>query len=119
MCLAQRMRQVKASKVNLRDRGPQHALLGIHDLKGLPTRPKSGASWEGFAMKQTLRGEPHEEALFRATHQGAEMGLALVRVAAAHPGTHRHPLGQRVKAGPRGRQRSVIRSFPDGVWHSA
>lgn len=38
-----------------------------------------GASWEGFVIEQVLAGEPHDEAWFWATHQGAEIDLLLRR----------------------------------------
>ena len=41
--------------------------------------PKAGASWEGFVIEQVLAGEPHDEACFWATHQGAEIDLLLRR----------------------------------------
>jgi hypothetical protein len=43
-------RQVKAPKVYLRDVGLLHELLGIADPQALLLHPKSGASWEGFAV---------------------------------------------------------------------
>lgn len=70
-------RQVKSPKVYIRDSGLLHQLLGLPDLDGLLTHPKLGASWEGFALEQVLRTEPHDAANFWATHQGAEMDLLL------------------------------------------
>lgn len=72
-------RQVKSPKVYVRDTGLLHQLLGIDSLKGLLTHPKIGASWEGFIIEQVLRSEPHDEAFFWATHQGAEIDLVLRR----------------------------------------
>lgn len=72
-------RQVKSPKVYVRDTGLLHQLLGIDSLKGLLTHPKIGASWEGFVIEQVLRSEPHDEAFFWATHQGAEIDLVLRR----------------------------------------
>lgn len=74
-----RKRQVKAPKVYVRDSGLLHQLLGIDSAKALLTHPKVGASWEGFAIEQVLRKEPHDEAFFWATHQGAEIDLILRR----------------------------------------
>lgn len=70
-------RQVKAPKVYLRDTGLLHALLGIPDLEHLLVHPRSGASWEGFALEQVLRVARAREAHFWATHQGAELDLLL------------------------------------------
>ncbi|MFH1570090.1 MAG: ATP-binding protein, partial [Gemmatimonadota bacterium] len=72
-------RQVKAPKVYVRDSGILHALLGIGTEKELLSHPKLGASWEGFVVEQVLAGEPHDEAYFWATHQGAEIDLVLRR----------------------------------------
>jgi predicted AAA+ superfamily ATPase len=72
-------RQVKAPKVYVRDSGLLHQLLGIGTAKALLSHPKVGASWEGFAIEQVLGAEPHDEAFFWATHQGAEIDLILRR----------------------------------------
>lgn len=74
-----RKRQVKAPKIYVRDSGLLHQLLGIDSLKALLTHPKVGASWEGFVIEQVLMNEPHDEAFFWATHQGAEIDLILRR----------------------------------------
>jgi len=54
-------------------------LLGIDSIKNLYSHPKGGASWEGFVIEQVLLMEPHDEAFFWATHQGAEIYLILRR----------------------------------------
>ena len=72
-------RQVKAPKIYLRDSGLLHRLLGIDTETALLTHPRIGASWEGFAIEQALATEPHDEAMFWATHQGAEIDLILRR----------------------------------------
>jgi len=74
-----RKRQVKSPKVYVRDSGLLHELLGIDTPKALVSHPKLGASWEGFAIEQVLATEPHDEAFFWATHQGAEIDLILRR----------------------------------------
>jgi predicted AAA+ superfamily ATPase len=74
-----RKRQVKSPKVYVRDSGLLHELLGIDDHAALLRHPKLGASWEGFAIEQVLATEPHNEAAFWATHQGAEIDLVLHR----------------------------------------
>lgn len=70
-------RQVKSPKVYIRDSGLLHQLLGIPSEKALFEHPKLGASFEGFAIEQVLALEPHDEAYFWATHQGAEVDLVL------------------------------------------
>lgn len=72
-------RQVKAPKLYFRDSGLLHQLLGIESEKALLTHPKQGASWEGFVIEQVLALEPHDEAYFWATYQGAEIDLILQR----------------------------------------
>ncbi len=74
-----RKRQVKAPKVYVRDTGLLHQLLGIDTAKALMSHPKLGASWEGFVIEQIVMTEPHDEAYFWATHQGAEIDLILRR----------------------------------------
>lgn len=72
-------RQVKAPKIYFRDTGLLHELLGIPDADGLLTHPKSGASWEGFALEQMLRIAAPDEAYFWATHAGAELDLLMLK----------------------------------------
>ena len=74
-----RKRQVKSPKIYVRDSGLCHQLLGMDSAKALFQHPKVGASWEGFAIEQVLLSEPHDEAWFWATHQGAEIDLILRR----------------------------------------
>ena len=74
-----RKRQVKSPKVYVRDSGLLHQLLGIESENALLRHPKLGASWEGFVIEQILMSEPHDEAFFWATHQGAEIDLILRR----------------------------------------
>jgi uncharacterized protein len=72
-------RQVKAPKIYLRDSGLLHELLGIGDPPALSRHPKSGASWEGFALDQVLRIARPDEAYFWATHAGAELDLLMFK----------------------------------------
>lgn len=72
-------RQVKAPKLYVRDSGLLHQLLGIETAKALMSHPKLGASWEGFIIEQLIMTEPHDEAYFWATHQGAEIDLIIRR----------------------------------------
>lgn len=72
-------RQVRSPKVYVRDSGLLHQLLGLGTEKALLSHPKLGASWEGFVVEQLLAVEPHDEAWFWATHQGAEIDLLLRR----------------------------------------
>jgi len=72
-------RQVKAPKIYFRDTGYLHALLGIREAAELIRHPKSGASWEGFALEQVLRLAQPDDAYFWATHQGAELDLLMFK----------------------------------------
>ncbi|MGH8034208.1 MAG: ATP-binding protein, partial [Lysobacterales bacterium] len=74
-----RKRQVKSPKVYVRDSGLLHSLLGIDSERALMNHPKIGASWEGFVIEQILLMEPHDEAFFWATYQGAKINLILRR----------------------------------------
>lgn len=72
-------RQVKAPKVYVRDPGLLHELLGIESPAALGRHPKSGASWEGFALDQVLRIARPDSAWFWATHAGAELDLLMLK----------------------------------------
>jgi hypothetical protein len=72
-------RQVKSPKIYFRDTGLLHALLGIADAAALAAHPKSGASWEAFALEQVLQIAGPDEAWFWATHAGAEVDLLVVK----------------------------------------
>ena len=72
-------RLVKSPKVYLRDSGILHHLLGIEEAEELPMHPRYGASWEGFALEQTLVAHGSREAYFYATLRGAELDLMLLR----------------------------------------
>jgi hypothetical protein len=72
-------RQVKAPKVYVRDSGLLHALLGIRTDAELLHHPKCGASWEGYAVEETLKLMQPDDAYFWATHQGAELDLLLFK----------------------------------------
>ncbi len=70
-------RQVKAPKVYVRDSGLLHALLGLASERELLSHPKVGASWEGYAIEESLRAVHPEAVHFWATHTGAELDLLL------------------------------------------
>jgi predicted AAA+ superfamily ATPase len=72
-------RQVKAPKVYLRDSGLLHALLGLGGEREILFHPKVGASWEGYAIEQTLAVVRPDAAYFWATHTGAELDLLLIQ----------------------------------------
>lgn len=72
-------RQVKSPKIYFHDSGILHHLLGIHSERDLQVHPKSGASWEGYAIEEVLKIAAPDESYFWATHQGAEIDLLLVK----------------------------------------
>jgi uncharacterized protein len=73
-----RKRQVRAPKIYFRDTGLLHQLLGIRSERDLLSHPQCGASWEGYAIEETLRAVRPDEAYFWATHNGAEIDLVMV-----------------------------------------
>jgi hypothetical protein len=72
-------RQVRSPKVYLRDSGLLHHLLGIGGMAALRAHPRYGASWEGFALEQTLERFGERDAYFWRTQRGAELDLLLPR----------------------------------------
>lgn len=72
-------RLVKSPKVFIRDTGILHSLLGIEEMTELAVNPRYGASWEGFALEQTLLEHGEREAYFYGTQRGAELDLLLLR----------------------------------------
>lgn len=70
-------RLVKRPKIYFRDTGILHLLLSIKNFSDLENHPKLGASWEGFALEQTIYhlNLSQEEIYFWATHAGAELDL--------------------------------------------
>ena len=72
-------RQVKTPKVYFRDSGLLHYLLGIRSEKELLLHPRSGASWEGFAIEETIKAVMPDEVYFWATHSGAELDLLIIK----------------------------------------
>lgn len=72
-------RLVKSPKVYLRDSGILHHLLGLGEMLELRTHPRYGASWEGFALEQTLIAHGERDAYFYGTQRGAELDLLMLR----------------------------------------
>jgi predicted AAA+ superfamily ATPase len=72
-------RQVKSPKIYFRDSGLFHRLQGISSWDAMQTHPKLGASWEGFALEETLRAAAPDEAYFWAVHSGSELDLLMFR----------------------------------------
>ncbi|MBA3814325.1 MAG: ATP-binding protein [Alphaproteobacteria bacterium] len=74
-------RQVKASKVYMKDSGLLHTLLGITDFSQLQAHPKVGASWEGFAIENIINSleVDRDDCYFWATHNHAELDLMVIK----------------------------------------
>jgi uncharacterized protein len=72
-------RQIKSPKIYFRDSGLLHYLLGIHSELDLYSHPKSGSSWEGYAIEETIKAIQPDEAYFWGTHNGAELDLLLLK----------------------------------------
>jgi len=70
-------RLIKSPKLYLSDSGIFHSLQTIESETDLWAHPKLGASWEGFALEQTVRaiGKDPNEVFFWGTHGGAELDL--------------------------------------------
>ena len=68
-------RQIKAPKIYIRDSGILHTLLHLSSLAELRGHPKLGASWEGFALEQTLNLLETRDAYYWGTYSGAELDL--------------------------------------------
>ncbi|MBF0406161.1 MAG: ATP-binding protein [Candidatus Riflebacteria bacterium] len=71
-------RQVKSPKIYFRDSGIFHSFLSIYDKNALMSHPKVGASWEGFAIEETMRALKPADAYFWASHTGAELDLMII-----------------------------------------
>jgi len=72
-------RQVKSPKIFFRDSGLFHTLLDIPNREKLLLHPKTGASFEGFALEEIIRfhqADP-QDCAFWSTHSGAELDLLL------------------------------------------
>ncbi|WP_010301974.1 ATP-binding protein [Candidatus Odyssella thessalonicensis] len=73
-------RQVKRSKLYIRDSGLFHTLLGI-TATDICRHPKCGASWEGYALENLIQsyGNDLYESYFWATEKGAELDLLVIK----------------------------------------
>lgn len=72
-------RQVKSPKLYFRDSGLLHTLAGIRTEQELMLHPRSGASWEGFAIEQTIQLVQPDEVYFWGLHSGAELDLLMIK----------------------------------------
>ncbi len=72
-------RQVKSPKFYFRDTGLLHYLSGIRTEQELALHPRSGASWEGYVIEETIKAAQPEEVYFWGTHGGAELDLLMFK----------------------------------------
>ena len=72
-------RLIKSPKIYLRDSGIHHYLLGLTSFSELSMHPSFGASWEGFALEQTLVAHGAHDSYFYRTQRGTELDLLLLR----------------------------------------
>ncbi len=68
-------RLVKAPRLYIRDSGLFHSLQAIETWEQLAAHPKVGASWEGFALEQSLRLVGVDRPHYWRTHTGSEVDL--------------------------------------------
>ena len=70
-------RIIKRPKIYFRDTGILHALLDLPEKKDVLSHPKLGASWEGFALEETIKAIrlKENEIYFWGVHASAEIDL--------------------------------------------
>jgi predicted AAA+ superfamily ATPase len=73
-------RQVKRSKLYIRDSGLLHTLLGVTPAQ-IQRHPKCGASWEGYALENIIHSYDNDlyEFYFWSTEKGAELDLLVIK----------------------------------------
>lgn len=74
-------RIVKRPKIFFRDTGILHTLFSLENKKDVFSHPKLGASWEGFALEETIKsiGLRDDEVFFWGVHAAAELDLLFQR----------------------------------------
>lgn len=74
-------RQVKSPKIYFRDSGIFHTLLNINSYSEMIRHVKLGASWEGFALEETIRyyEVDEEDCYFWSAADAAELDLLLFK----------------------------------------
>lgn len=70
-------RIIKRPKIYFRDTGILHALFDLPEKKDVLSHPKLGASWEGFALEETIKAIrlKENEIFFWGVHAAAEIDL--------------------------------------------
>lgn len=72
-------RQVKSSKLYIRDSGLLHNLLLLPSVAALQGHPVLGASWEGFAMEEIIRRSGSKDCYFWSTQNQSEIDLVIFK----------------------------------------
>jgi predicted AAA+ superfamily ATPase len=72
-------RQVKASKVYIRDTGILNSLLGIKTEGDILRHPGCGASWEGYVIEEVIHSIEPDDVYYWATHNGAQIDLVFFK----------------------------------------
>jgi len=72
-------RQIKSTKIYVRDAGLLYSLLTLERHEDVGGHPKVGASFEGFVIEQLLSAFEAGDSHFRATHGGVELDLLIRR----------------------------------------
>ncbi|MDP3533119.1 MAG: ATP-binding protein [Alphaproteobacteria bacterium] len=73
-------RQIKRSKLYIRDSGIFHTLLGVSG-DNILKHPKCGASWEGYALENIIHSYDNDlyEFYFWAIEKGSELDLLVIK----------------------------------------
>lgn len=74
-------RLIKRPKIYFRDTGILHALFSLVQKKDVLLHPKLGASWEGFALEETIKALQlkEDETFFWGVHASADLDLVFQR----------------------------------------
>lgn len=72
-------RQVKSSKLYIRDSGLLHNLLLLPSIAVLQGHPALGASWEGFAIEEIIRRSGSKDCYFWGTQNQSEIDLIIFK----------------------------------------
>lgn len=72
-------KQVKSSKLYIRDSGLLHNLLFLNSIAALQGHPALGASWEGFATEEIIRYSGSRDCYFWSTQNQSELDLFVLK----------------------------------------
>lgn len=72
-------KQVKSSKLYIRDSGLLHNLLILPSVAAIQGHPALGASWEGFATEEIIRHSGSRDYYFWSTQNQSELDLLIFK----------------------------------------